>query len=78
MNIKIEIRYVYIITMPRSTVELEGFGNQGAPCHLLQKLITIELLAHNISCEKSHKAKFENLDTNFIASSYCFYCILLS
>jgi len=42
---KIALRYVYIVTMPRNTVEPEGFCNQGAPCHLPTALNTIQTVS---------------------------------
>jgi len=51
MYVKIAIRYVYIVAMPRSTVEPKGFCNQGAPCHLPTALNTIQFLVLNLFCK---------------------------
>jgi len=44
--------------MPRSTVEPEGFCNQGAPCHLPTALNTIQFFALNTFWKKSILAHY--------------------
>jgi len=51
--------YVYIVAMPRNTVEPEGFCNQGATSHLPTALNTIQFLALNTFCKKSTLAQYE-------------------
>jgi len=59
MYVKISIKYVYIVAVPRSTVKPEGFCNHGAPCHLPTALNTIQFLALNTFCKKSILAQYE-------------------
>jgi len=59
MYVKIAISYVYIVAMPRSNVEPEGFCNQGAPCHLPTVLNTVQLLELNTFCKKLILAQYE-------------------
>jgi len=59
MYVKIAIRYVYVVVMPRSTVEPKGFCNQSALCHLPTALNTIQFLVLNTLCKKSILPQYE-------------------
>jgi len=51
--------FTYLVAMPRSTIEPEGFCNQGAPCHLPTTLNTIQFFALNTFCKKLILVQYE-------------------